>query len=217
MYTARITVNERIADSLTFRVRHIKEDNTITWKEITISKEELISRTKFHPDTEVDVAVIWISDYLCQEFNQNPNTIINEYGVTKGQLAGLNRIKIEVSDSVLIIGYPNGFYDEVNLFPIVKSGIIASMWGRNFNGKLCFLVDARLFPGSSGSLVVSKSIHSVFDEGREYHSAEKQFAFLGIYSASLEDKDDLHRYDIGKVWYGHLVEEIIQNGRPWTN
>jgi hypothetical protein len=76
-----------------------------------------------------------------------------EYLNQKG-LAGSNKIKVEVSDGVLVIGYPNGYYDEVNLFPIVKSGIVASMWGRNFKGEPCFLIDSRLFPGSSGSLVV---------------------------------------------------------------
>jgi hypothetical protein len=64
---------------------------------------------------------------------------------------------------------------------------------------------------------LSKSIDTVIDRGITYHSTEKQYAFLGIFSANLEDKADLYRYDIGKVWYGYLVEEIIQNGRSWNN
>lgn len=208
--------DQRIADSFTFRVRHVNDDKTVRWNEINLNREELINRTRLHTDDEVDIAAIRISDYILQYFDQSPTNMVNEYGVTKKQLAGSNKIKIEVSDGVLIIGYPNRYYDKLNLFPIVKSGIVASMWGRNFNGEPCFLIDARLFPGSSGSLVVSKPMDTVIDEGKAYYSAEKQFAFLGIYSANLEDKDDLYNYDIGKVWYGHLVEDIIQNGRSWT-
>jgi len=32
----------------------------------------------------------------------------------------------EVGDDVLIIGYPYGFYDYENKYPIVKSGIIST-------------------------------------------------------------------------------------------
>jgi hypothetical protein len=43
-----------------------------------------------------------------------------------------------------------------NVFSIVKSGNISSKWGNRFGGEPYFLIDARLFTGSSGSLVISK-------------------------------------------------------------
>ena len=132
--------DETIADSFTFRLRKVDDDKTIMWNEIYLNREEIINRTRFHNNIEVDVVAIRISDHLLQHFGST----LNEYGVTKKQLAGANKIRVEVSDSVLIIGYPNRYYDEVNLFPIIKSGIVASIWGRNFNGQQCFLIDARL-------------------------------------------------------------------------
>ena len=73
---------------------------------------------------------------------------------------------MEVFDDYLVIGYPRMFYDKVNLFPIVKSGIIASKWQGMLNGKPYFLIDAKLFPGSSGSIVISKPIGTVIENGK---------------------------------------------------
>lgn len=53
-----------------------------------------------------------------------------------------------------MIGYPNGIWDEVNNFPIFRTGVIASNLKHNWNGKPEFLIDAACFPGSSGSPVL---------------------------------------------------------------
>ena len=119
-----------------------------------------------------------------------------------------------------IIGYPRGYYDTFNQYPIVKSGNIASGWSLKFDNKPYFLIDAKLFPGSSGSLVVSKPTNIALINGRISHSLEKQHAFLGVYSGEpyKEDhpieSDDITiirrlGYNIGIVWYGNLIEEIF--------
>ena len=139
---------------------------------------------------------------------------------------GRNNIDVQASDDVVIIGYPRGFYDKFNLYPIIKSGIIASRWGANFDGKPIFLIDAKLFPGSSGSIVISKPIDMIVRGGRPLYAPEKQFAFLGIYSGepSLKGRkievDNLVitekiGFNVGIVWYATLVEKIINNGVPF--
>lgn len=57
-------------------------------------------------------------------------------GVTKAHLPKNNEFKIEVGDDLLVIGYPQGYYDKVNLHPIVKQGIISSGWRLSNNFKL---------------------------------------------------------------------------------
>ena len=101
------------------------------------------------------------------------------HGVSKYDFPGKNKIDVDITSEAVVIGYPFEFYDRVNKFPIVKSGIIASRWGSNFDGKPYFLVDANLFPGSSGSIVISRPTNFAFDEGNSYQSETKQFAFLG--------------------------------------
>lgn len=56
-------------------------------------------------------------------------------------------------EDIVFIGYPSGIIDSRNGLPIIRKGITASpLWG-NFQGRNEFLIDAGVFPGSSGSPV----------------------------------------------------------------
>jgi hypothetical protein len=135
---------------------------------------------------------------------------INPFPIMKTQLPKDDDIKVEIGDDVLIIGYPEGYYDKVTLYPTVKTGVISSGWGSPYAGMPCFMVDGRLFPGSSGSLVISKPKDQAVIKGRPVHSLEKKFAFLGVVGQYRED------YNYCNVWYGSLVEDIIKNGVSWN-
>lgn len=56
-------------------------------------------------------------------------------------------------EEVTFIGYPSGLYDEKNVSPIIRRGITASPAWNDFRGQPAFLIDAGVFPGSSGSPV----------------------------------------------------------------
>ena len=68
----------------------------------------------------------------------------------------------------------------------MKSGIIASAWGYNFNGLPIFQIDAQLFPGSSGGLVISKPTNIAMIDGNLKYNKIKQFVFLGVYSGEFK-------------------------------
>ena len=92
---------------------------------------------------------------------------------------------------------------------------MSSRWGANFNGERYFLIDAKLFVRSSGSIVVSKPTDLALEAGRIIHASEKQFAFLGIYSGEPFEKSAAstdNGFNLGIVWYADLVDEIIDNG-----
>ncbi|MCY3734243.1 MAG: serine protease, partial [Chloroflexi bacterium] len=183
-----------------------------------------------HADPEGDVAIIDIGDLLHENIKTDRQTekLMVWSSVGPEDFSGQNKISVDVADDVLIIGYPRGFYDHVNLYPIVKGGIVASRWGAHFSGKPYFLIDAKLFPGSSGSIVVSKPRDFVMDGGQIFYANEKQFAFLGVFSGEFRrqgakvELDDLiivqkSGYDVGIVWYADLVEEIIDKGLPLSS
>ena len=102
-------------------------------------------------------------------------------------------------------------------------GIIASQWKSNFNGNPYFLIDSKLFHGSSGSIVLSKPSNIVEYRGRIFHTEEKDYAFLGILSGSpyinqqILESGDLtivkqQTFDLSIVWYSYLIAEIIKSG-----
>ena len=155
----------------------------------------------------MDVAAINVSELLGQELHSNKDqfSYAAPFSLSRGLLARNNtEIQVEASSDVLVVGYPHGFYDNVNLFPIVKSGIVASKWGASFQGDSCFLIDAKLFHGSSGSVVISKPSFLGLRDGQllTTKDGEKAFALLGVFSAGYD-------LDLGVVWYAEVIEEIL--------
>jgi hypothetical protein len=57
---------------------------------------------------------------------------------------------------VYIVGYPSGQLDHVHNLPIVRRGCLATLPEVDFEGRPEFLVDAGVFPGSSGSPVFAR-------------------------------------------------------------
>ena len=141
-----------------------------------------------------------------------------------GYLPGSNPVRVETASDVIVCSYPHGFYDTVNKYPIIKSGIVASSWGKLFEGDPCFLIDCQLFPGSSGGLVLSKpaDIRPTPDYAHipaAQRLCGKQYALLGIFSHTLakplpDEDGKIHNKELGLgiVWYGELISEIVKDG-----
>ena len=214
--------NEQIPDTFTFYLRQLT-GNKIEWFPVKLDSNDLKQRAKVHVDKRIDIAAISILDLVTKFISDPNNRLANWTAVNENELPSKNKIHIEVSDEAIVLGYPKGFYDRMNLFPIVKSGIIASRWGANFSGNPYFLIDSKLFPGSSGSLVISRPINHVIENGKQFYSKEKKFAFLGVYSgepyfeSNPIEFDDFtitrkEGFNVGIVWYSYLVVDIVKNG-----
>ncbi len=86
-------------------------------------------------------------------------------------------------EEVTFIGYPSGIYDSYNVSPIVRRGITATPVWNNFKGDPSFLIDAGVYPGSSGSPVF------LFNQG-SYSTNDgvtigSRLMFLGVISESF--------------------------------
>lgn len=215
---------ENEPDNLVFYLRAVDGDK-LRWDPIELNIIALRDRVRVHSNKNIDVAIIEVKDLIGKRMDSEGNSgFVSIFCITKDQLPSSSSPQPSLADDALVIGYPRGFFDEFNLYPIVKSGIIASGWGYNFNGLPSFLIDAKLFPGSSGSLVISKPLNFAVINGMPKYSKEKKYLFLGVFSGEpmitetsldLEDITIVRRsgMNTGLVWYGKLVEEIINNGR----
>ena len=214
--------SEIAPSTITFHLRKITELGSLIWDPIKLTTKDIEQRGRFHPNKSVDVAAVHILDLLTNRLEAG-GQYAPPYALSSGRLPGQNYEDIEATSDIIVVGYPRGFYDNTNLFPIVKSGIVASRWGAGFNGNPYFLIDAKLFPGSSGSVVISKPNAIMVKNGEVMFAQEKQFAFLGIFSGEPTYQEapvaigDLtitqsSGFNLGIVWYAHLVDEIIDNG-----
>ena len=212
---------------LTFNLRKINESTGLAWEPVAVEGDAMDSLVKFHQDPAVDVALINIAELLTSRVMVDQGYLPPRF-LSSENFAGKNEIEVEASSDVLVVGYPRGFYDQVNLFPIIKSGIIATRWGVGFQGQPYFLIDAKLFPGSSGSVVISKPTDFLVKDGKIMTNTEKQFAFLGIFSGEprLQEQPvtigeltitQNSGFDLGIVWYADLVEEILDHGISLTD
>ena len=217
---------ETIPTAITVHLRRWDASGRPGWAPIVLSGDDINERVKLHPNENVDVAAINLSKLLGREVESSEDrfTYASPFCLHRGLLASNNKeIQVEASSDVLVVGYPRGFYDKVNLFPIVKSGIVASRWEAGFQGEPCFLIDAKLFPGSSGSAVISKPIDMVMKDGKllVLKNDEKAFALLGVFSGEpLTQTEPVTvgdltiartlEYGLGVVWYAETIEEILR-------
>jgi Trypsin-like peptidase domain len=100
-----------------------------------------------HPNPEVDLAAINVSSI----FESDPSLYFRYFpaGIT-ADFASENLVPTR---EVLFVGYPLGLFDSRNNLPIVRFGRIATHPRVDFDGKPEFLIDAQVYPGSSGSPV----------------------------------------------------------------
>jgi S1-C subfamily serine protease len=61
---------------------------------------------------------------------------------------------VRVGHPLLVVGFPLGFHDTLHHLPVVRGAIVASAFGVRFQGQGCFVTDAPMHRGSSGSPVV---------------------------------------------------------------
>lgn len=92
-------------------------------------------------------------------------------------------------ESISMVGYPSGFYDEINNLPLVRRGITASPLNFDFNGQPEFIVDIATFPGSSGSPVVICDLNGYTDIQKDgslnFRLGSQRLIFVGIIYAAL--------------------------------
>ncbi|MFC8010415.1 S1 family peptidase [Streptomyces cinereoruber] len=105
-----------------------------------------------HPDTDIDLAVLpigWALNGLTER-GYNPFTVMLDSSICPSPEAVE---EIDPGETVTFIGFPDGLYDRKHNTPILRRGIAATPLSLDWCGRPQFLVDASVFPGSSGSPV----------------------------------------------------------------
>lgn len=102
-------------------------------------------------------------------------------------------------EDITFIGYPSGLYDNINKLPIMRQGITATPIWNNFKGEEIFLIDAGVFPGSSGSPVFIYNQSSY--PTKDGIVIGNRLLFVGIISETMirDEKDNKSYLDLGKV------------------
>lgn len=138
-----------------------------------------------HPDPAVDVAVMPFRMILNQMIEQGGApyfiAIGHEHLMTTEQEASLDAI-----EAVGFIGYPSGLFDTANFLPIARIGHTASPPINNYRGHPAFLIDASVYPGSSGSPVYILNTLGWADKNGTINYGAPRFILMGVLAAVHE-------------------------------
>jgi len=87
--------------------------------------------------------------------------------------------KYHALEDVLVIGYPNGLIDEINNLPIFVKGNTCTHPYFNYYGREEFLINANVYPGSSGSPVFLLD-DNFYEKSSKYQHGRDKARLLGI-------------------------------------
>ncbi len=133
-----------------------------------------------HPNPKVDLACINISS----AFSQLGSQIYYKF-LDKRVFANFTEPELDVGQRVIFIGYPENRYDQRHNLPILRSGVTASHPRLNYNGEEQFLIDAQVFPGSSGSPVFLNMKEAQYNRGQIIIGSGLPYLFVGVVSATM--------------------------------
>ena len=96
-----------------------------------------------------------------------------------------DNIKLEelsAIEDVLMVGYPNGLWDQKNNLPLFRKGITSSHPAIDFNHKNIGIVDMACFPGSSGSPIFVLNENGYTNKKGDLIIGNRRLIFLGVLS-----------------------------------
>jgi hypothetical protein len=152
------------------------------------------SRWMGHPKEAVDVAVLVLGDALNGMVSAGytpflralPESLVPDDSVISG---------LDAIERVTFIGYPAGLFDTANLTPIARQGFTATPIALDYEGLPQFVIDAAVFPGSSGSPVFLYDRGMIVDRSGNVTIGSRLF-LLGVLAAVHHDEIEA---EVGKA------------------
>lgn len=173
-------------------------------KKVTLPIANIRDNVVQHPDPNVDIAALVCTGL----FIMFPNQLYFK-AMSYDMLSDFTEADLSVAENIYFVGYPNGKYDEVNNLPLIRTGLISSNPKFDFDGLPCFIIDAQVFPGSSGSPVYIDYTFENIKNGSIVVTNQRNIKVLGIVARTFIRGSELKAVESSTTQY---VEEIIGLG-----
>lgn len=130
-----------------------------------------------HPDAGTDLCVIPCAPW----FAQIPSgwQLRHQFISDHWRLSAAERLYTRPIENVIMLGYPNGLWDDAHNRPVSRSGLTGSHPLLAWRGKREFVVDIACFPGSSGSPIFLLE-DGMYRSSANAYSPGTRVKFLGI-------------------------------------
>lgn len=183
------------AEQIEFKVFTCDENGVPDYQNMEtfiLKEDDLIHYSYGHNSKDVDIQIISFTKFLLETRLTNEgfykSQLINNNfyvrSVTEKNICDQKQLEnLFAIEDIVFVGYPNGMWDEVNHLPIMRTGTTASLLTKDYNGEPSFLIDASVFPGSSGSPVFILN-DGIFSDRTGTYSASR-FMFLGVIASTF--------------------------------
>ena len=113
--------------------------------------------------------------------------------------------RMPIAQRAMVVGFP--MLERTPFLPLSRDATIATQYGTSYRELPCFLTDADLHSGTSGSPVFSLPRMSARDDdmvGRELN-------LIGVHSATIfaEHPPQEGALDLNVAWYSQLLEDMV--------
>lgn len=158
-----------------------------------------------HPDHNIDLACINVSGFA------GPSNEVYSKHLHHEFTEQIDFSKLLPGADVSFIGYPDNRFDAAHNLPILRKGYLATLPTVDFNGFKQVLIDAQVFPGSSGSPV--------------FVVVDGKYRLLGVVAQTMVKNEELkaiptdYSYGVqqtiglGIVLKTELVMQLLQTAR----
>lgn len=179
-----------------FAELHISENGIPTNQTIKIQFDKsIINRNKLGNLDLIAIPIAGILNNL-----QSKNISVFFRSVNQSMIPTFEQQNdLSAIEDITFIGYPSGLYDDKNKLSIIRQGITATPIWNDFKGEEIFLIDAGVFPGSSGSPVF------IYNQGsyatKNCVVVGNRLLFVGVISQTMliNNPTSTNFLDLGKV------------------
>jgi len=115
-------------------------------------------------------------------------------------------------EKIFVMGYPFGWYDQVNNLPITRVGNLSSPFGVPFQGKPYMLGDVETHPGMSGGpVLMDLQDYTILKDGQLItYPGKRKFLLVGINSGQHLLPGTDARPNLIVIWFPELIFQIIE-------
>ncbi len=206
-----------VAESINITFTINNNGNPDIGNKIKLPIKDIKQHVVGHPNPKVDVAVLDCTGI----FNVFPDRLYSKY-ISYDMLSDFTEEELTVAENVYFVGYPDNRYDVTNNLPLIRTGLISSHPKYDYNGDPVFIIDAQVFPGSSGSPVFIDLTYENFKNG-QIVLGNKKIKLLGIVAQTMIRNNELQAIPastsfvtqevlgLGIVFKSTTIKEIIDS------
>lgn len=198
-----------ITKNIRLTLHKLNEDDSYTLGQVHVITGSLTREEKNgyfeHPDELIDIGCANISNHF------NGGLKFNMRNLNVDDFLSFSREDLYAGMQVVFIGYPSGYYDQKNFLPVMRSGTIASIPVVNFNGESRILLDAQVFPGSSGSPVFVSLGGKYRLLGIISDAIHKRIDFIEIENTTEGQEKKIYPIEwlgLGLLFTGDMIKEV---------